>query len=91
MRSREEVAELIMKVFDRLEGEFSDAQVVDAVLIVEVDEPSMRVELEDGREVPETVVLLESTSDRLVVQGGILEFARRTMFRGGVEEEDDDE
>lgn len=95
MRTREEVAELIMKLYDRLDTQFDGAEVLDAVLMVELSDPEDTVTVEDGtddgREVPETIVLLESTSDRLVIQAGILEFARRTMFRGGAEEEDDDE
>lgn len=94
MRSREEVAELVMKVFDRLDSQFEGAHVIDAVLAVEIEDPEDKIQLEDGtpegREVPSTIVLLESTSDRLVIQSGIIEFARRTMFRGGVEEEDED-
>jgi len=49
------------------------------------------VTLNDGtdREVPATIVLLESTSDRLVVQSGIIEFARNVMYERGDEDDDD--
>jgi len=95
MRSREEVAELVMNLYDRLDTQFDGAQVLDAVLVVELEDPEFTVNVEDGteegRDVPETIVLMESTTDRLVIQAGMVEFARRTMFRGGAEEEDDDE
>ena len=80
-RSREEVAELVMKVFDRLADQFGGtAQVEDAMILVELSDPEDTVTLEDGREVPASIVILESTSDRLVVQAGIMKFAQELMY-----------
>jgi hypothetical protein len=81
--TREQVAELVMKIFDRLEKEFPNAPVEDALILVELSDKEDLVELEDGREVPATVVLCESTTDRVVIQGGIIEFARQTIIGAG--------
>ena len=80
-RTQQEVAELVMKVFDRLNEQFDGkAQVEDAIILVELSDPSDTVILEDGREVPASIVILECTSDRLVVQAGIMRFAQELMY-----------
>ena len=85
MRTRQEVSELVMKIFDRLEKEFPNAPVEDAVLLVELSDKEDLVELEDGRMVPATVVLAECTTERVTVQDGILDFARKNIV-GTVED-----
>jgi len=80
-RSQQEVAELVMKVFDRLDSQFEGrAQVEDAMILVELSDPDDTVTLEDGSEVPASVVILECTTDRLVVQAGIMKFADELMY-----------
>lgn len=80
-RTQQEVAELVMKIFDRLSYQFDGkAQVEDAIILVELSDPDDTVTLENGREVPASIVILESTSDRLVVQAGIMKFAQELMY-----------
>jgi len=92
VRTPAEIGELVAKIFDRLDSQFDGkAKIEDAVLIVEVVDEEDTVTLNDGtdREVPATIVLLECTSDRLVVQSGIIEFARNVMYERGDEDDDD--
>jgi len=89
-RDRAEIGELIAKIYDRLDDQFEGkAKIEDAVLIVEVSDDEDTVTLDDGtgREVPATIVLLECTSDRLIVQAGILEFAREVMLNRAEDDE----
>lgn len=88
MIDKEQVAELVMKVFDRLEKEFPHCEVMDAVLAVELSDPEDMETLDDHteREVPATIALLESTTDRTTVQEGILRFCLRTF--AAVEDDD---
>jgi hypothetical protein len=80
-RSRAEIGELIAKIYDRLDSQFNGkVEIADAVLLVELTDNDDLVTYDDGREVPATIVLLESTSDRVIVQGGIIEFARRVII-----------
>lgn len=75
-RTREEVVELVMKLWDRLEsGEFEGMPVLDAVLLVELDDPD------------DTIVIAEATTERATVQLGILKFA----IDHGVDVEEDDD
>lgn len=86
--TREQVAELVMKVFDRLEEEeFKGCVVEDAVILVELSDQEDKIDL-GGRLVPATVILLECTSDRATVQAGIMDFAQKAMFQEGGEEDD---
>lgn len=90
-RSRQEIGELVAKLFDRLDAQFDgEVEINDALLLVELTDPGDVIELNDstGREVPATIVALESTSDRLVIQAGIMEFARDTLMQA--EDGDDD-
>jgi len=81
MRTRAELGELVVNIFDRLNTEFDGKlEVNDALLLIEATDPS------DDRA---TVVLLECTSDRVVIQSGILEFARRTVIGHGEDDEDE--
>ena len=92
-RSREDVGELTMRIFDRLEHQFPGCEVADALLMVEVVDLDDTVTVEDGtdegREAPATVMMLEGTTDRLVVQVGMIEFVRRTLFPRDDEVDDD--
>jgi hypothetical protein len=91
MRTREDVAELVMKIFDRLGDQFPGTNVEDAIILVELSDPDDKITLDDGREVPSTLVLLECTSDRVVVQAGIMDFAQKLMYERGAVDPDDDE
>lgn len=89
--TREQIGELVAKIFDRLEHEnFKDMEIMDAVLVVELSdtEDSARVDADTDREAPATVVLLESTTDRTTVQEGILRFA--LILGHGAGPEDDE-
>ena len=78
--TREEVAELVMKIFDRLEqDEYKDCIVEDAIILVE---------LTDRGEDDETVMVMEGTTERSTVQFGMFEFAARSMV-GGIEAGED--
>lgn len=80
MATRAEVGELIGKIFDRLEQEFPGATVNDALILVELSDPEDIVVADgDGHDVPATIVLLECTTDRAVVQEGLISFAMRTV------------
>ncbi len=87
-RTQAELGELIAKIFDRLNGQFDEASIEDAVLLVEVSDPNETYEGEDGVTRLETIVLAESTSDRTTVQEGILAFAKRNLY--GVPDDDDE-
>lgn len=84
-----------MKIYDRLQHQFPEGQVEDALLLVEISDPNQKVTIEEGpgieREVPETIVLSESTTDRLVVQVGIMDFAHKLMYPSGYDEEEEDD
>lgn len=83
-RERAEVGELVARAYDRFESQFEGrAEIFDAVLLVEISDPEDTVTDDNGREVPATIVMLECTSDRVIVQSGIVEFARRTLIGGG--------
>lgn len=88
-RSREEVAELVMRIFDRLESTFEGAHVIDAMLLVEIDTGERVTNSEDPNyeEIP-TVVLRESTSHRGTVDRGIMQFAQEFMYEQIDVEED---
>ena len=88
-REPTEIAELIAKVFDRLEGQFADAKVLDAVLLVEIDTGEKITDEDTGREFTPTVVLLESTADRMTIQAGIIDFCRETLLGGDGDDDDD--
>ena len=83
MRSKEEVGELVMMIYDRLEKQFSNCEVMDAVLLVELSDPDDMEELDDGsgREAPATIVLMESTTDRSTIHAGILDLANSLQER----------
>lgn len=76
-----EVGELAAKIFDRLPQQFPDGVIVDALLLVEVSDPSDLMETDDTTEqmVPATVVLAECTNNRVTVQRGIIDFAERHL------------
>ena len=77
--TREEVAELVMKIFDRLEqDEYKNCIVEDAIILVELTDRG------EGGEDDETVMVMEGTTDRSTVQFGMFEFAARSMV-GGIE------
>jgi hypothetical protein len=78
---KERVAELVMMMFDRLEKQFPNGQVEDAVLLVE-SLILMRPQRLTMERVASTATpsWLESTAERMVIQMGIVEFARRTMY-----------
>lgn len=90
-RSRAEVGELAAKIFDRLEHISESAEIQDALLLVEVIDPDETITVDDntpsGREIPMTVVLVEGTTDRVVVQAGIIDFAKELLYTRA---EDDD-
>lgn len=91
-RDRAEVGELVATIFDRLDAEFGGrAKVLDAVLLVEVTDEEDTVVLDDSteREVPATIIMLESTTDRTTIHEGIIHFALRVMSQ--LEEEDEDD
>jgi hypothetical protein len=89
-RERTEIAELIAKIYDRLEQQFDGKlEINDAILLVETTDPTEDIELEDGRTVNPTLVLLECTSDRVVVQAGILTFAVETILYGRGDADED--
>lgn len=75
-RTQAEIGELAAKIFDRIPEEFPGCVVEDAILLVELSDPDDVTD--EGK--PATLVALECTSDRSVVQVGLLEFARRLMF-----------
>lgn len=85
-RDRAEIGELAAKIFDRLDSEFEGASVVDAMLLVEID-TGEKVTLNEGnpheREVAPTVVMLESTEDRLTIQVGIIDYCRDVILMAG--------
>lgn len=90
MRDRTEIAELVGKIFDRLEEQFDGKlEINDALLLVETTDPTEEIVIEDGRTVHPTLVLLECTSDRVIVQAGILTFAVETVVHGGGLDEDE--
>jgi hypothetical protein len=80
-RTPAEIGELVAKVFDRLPQQFPEGTIVDALLLVEITDPTDLVDTDDGtdRQVPTTAIMAECTSDRVVVQTGIVEFARQTI------------
>ena len=86
-RTPAEVGELTALIFDRLERQFPDGEIVDALLLVEITDPNDLMDTDDetGRKVPSTAVMAECTSDRVVVQHGIIRFADKTLL-GEVEE-----
>lgn len=92
-RELSEVGELVAKIYDRVELQFPGCEVIDALIIVEVDTKE-RVLVEDGteegREYTPTVVMLEATADRLVVQAGMIDFAHKTLYRASYLDDDDD-
>jgi hypothetical protein len=91
--SKEDVAELTMKVFDRLEKQFPNAPVQDAILLVELSDLEDMQELDDdtGREAPATIVLMESTTDRSVIHEGILRFGLKLSWNDPMESIDDED
>jgi hypothetical protein len=85
--TQEQIGELVAKIFDRLDSQHQGAEIMDAIVLVELSDPTDTVVLDDGfgREAPATEIMLEATTDRVTVQEGILRFA----LRGGFDEGDD--
>lgn len=88
-RTQAELGELVAKIFDRLSTQFHDATIEDAVLLVEISDPEHSYVDERGETKMETIIFVESTSDRVTVQEGIMAFAKRNIY-GGVEDDDED-
>jgi hypothetical protein len=92
-RTRAEIGELIGKIFDRLDHLSANAEIVDALLLVEIRDNDDTIKIDDntpeGRDIPATMVMVEGTTDRVVVQAGIIDFAKELLYTRA--EEDDEE
>lgn len=77
-----DIGELVAKIFDRLPDEFPGCSIESAMILVELSDPDDRID-----DMPATLVMLECSSDRSVIQAGLLEFSRRLLFRADDPEE----
>jgi hypothetical protein len=81
--TKADIGELVAKIFDRLSESYPNGIIEDAMVIVEVSNPDDTIVLDEGKsyekEVPSTNVMLESSTERVTVQVGMMQLAHETL------------